>query len=46
VFSERLWNLSRQSGMSRKLARGAVGPSVFDALFPVNHRLQIIAESQ
>jgi hypothetical protein len=55
VFSERIWSLSRQAGMSRKLARGAEGsnrsnrlqaPSVFDALFPVKHCPKIVAESQ
>jgi hypothetical protein len=55
VFSERLLSLRRQSGMSRRLAHGAEGsnrsnrlqaPSVFDALFPVKHCPQIIAESR
>ena len=42
MFSERLWSLSRQVGISRKLARGAEGSnrsnrlqasSAFDALY-------------
>jgi hypothetical protein len=51
VFSERLWSVSRQSEMSRRLALGAEGfsrsnrppaPSAFDALFQVRHGHEVI----
>jgi hypothetical protein len=55
VFSERLWSLSPQFGMSRRLAHGADGsnrsnrlpaPSVFDVLYRVSHSHEVIAASR
>jgi hypothetical protein len=55
VFSERLLSLSRQFGMSRRLAQGAEGSDrsnllqaarFFDVLFQVSHSHEIIEESR